>query len=164
MGKPVLPWLRSKYEGVNYDFHCYCLHYCRITVLYRRRNRRMEDMVRYPRLAFSCWHLSLCYRRNFAYNLASGELCLTVPPHGRDTPFFCQWVALSFGRLIGDAMSRISFFCILTVKFFTSNLYKFAPYNLLKFVQSATCIFLCYLIYFYQEVRVRPHRKTRERN
>nr|DAO44967.1 MAG TPA: hypothetical protein [Caudoviricetes sp.] len=124
----------------------------------------MDDMARYPRLAFSRWHLPLCYRRNFAYNLASGELCLTVPPHGRDTPFFCQWVALSFGRLIGDAMSRVFNFYVLTVKFFTSKLHKSVPYNFLKFMQFATCIFLLYLLYSYQEVRVRPHRKTRERN
>lgn len=97
MGKPILPWFRPKRKGVNYEFHCYCLHHCRITVLYRRRNGRMDDMARYPRLAFSCWHLSLYYRGNFDYNLASGELCLTVPPHGRDTPFFCQWVALLLG-------------------------------------------------------------------
>lgn len=164
MVKPVLPWFRSKRKGVNYDFHYYCLHHCRITILYRRRNGRMDDMARYPRLAFSCWYLSLCYRRNFDCNLASGELCLTVPPHGRDTPFFCQWVALLFGRLIGDAMSRVFNFCVLTVKFFTSKLHKFARRNLLKFVQFATCFFLLYLVYSYQEVRVRPLRKTRERN
>ena len=146
------------------DFHCYCLYHCRAIVLCCRRNCGMDDMARYPRLAFSGWNLSLCHRRNPDYYLASGELCLTVLPHGRDTPFFCQWVALSFGRLIGDAMSRVFNFCVLTVKFFTSKLHKLTPYSFLKFVQFATCFFLRYLIYSYQEVRVKPHRKTRERN
>nr|DAJ86112.1 MAG TPA: hypothetical protein [Caudoviricetes sp.] len=61
-------------------------------------------------------------------------------------------------------MSRVFNFCVLTVKFFTSKLHKFMPYNFLKFVHFATCFFLLYLIYSNQEVRVKPHRKTRERN
>ena len=87
----------TKRKGVNYDFHCYCLYHCRIVILCHRRISGMGDMVWYSRLAFSCWHLPLYHRRGFAYNLASGKLCLTVPPHGRDTPFFCQWVALLLG-------------------------------------------------------------------
>ena len=59
----------------------------------------------------------------------------------------------SFGRLIGDAMSRVFNFYVLTVKFFTSKLHKSTPYNFLKFVQFATCIFSFYLLYSYQEVR-----------
>lgn len=162
MGKSILPGFHSERKEVSYDFYCYRLRNCRIAILCCRLNRRMGNMERYPRLAFSCWHLFLHHRRNSVHHLASGELCLTAPPHGRDTPFFCQWVALLFGRLIGDAMSRIFNFCAQTVKNFTSNLHKHPPRNLLKFVQFASCFFLCYLVYSYQEVRVRPTANKRK--